>query len=317
MDIESAPGIGPQSKKKLEEAGVSTLYDLCIRGGMEINELSGIGMDKVSLAMKYAWSAIQKSGVMRPDTHDPMELYQYRLNMVRIPLKCDALDSLLRGGFEPEALYEVYGENGAGKTQICYVACVEAIQLFNGNVVWVDCEDTFRPERIIEIAMSRGYVHSIEEAQKRYFPHIHYINANNTDKLEFAINDMSKTLETKKPKLFIIDGAVGQFRAEYKGRGTLAERQQRLSRLMDHLKNISYIFACTVLFTNQVQSDPAQMFGDPIKPIGGHVVGHASTYRIYLKKSGANRVARLAKSSKDPVEDVKFVLTNKGVEDIK
>ena len=115
MDIESAPGIGPQSKKKLEEAGVSTLYDLCIRGGMEINELSGIGMDKVSLAMKYAWSAIQGSGVMRPDSTDPMELYTYRLNMVRIPLKCDALDSLLRGRFEPEALYEVYGENGAGK----------------------------------------------------------------------------------------------------------------------------------------------------------------------------------------------------------
>jgi len=165
--------------------------------------------------------------------------------------------------------------------------------------------------------MSRGYAKTTEEAQKMFFPRIHYINATNTDRVEDAVNTLSPTLDAKKPKLVIIDGAIGLYRAEYMGRGELAERQQRLSRLMDHLKSTSYIFNCTVLMTNQIMHDPGQMFGDPVKPIGGNIVGHASTYRIYLKKSGANRVARLAKSSKDPVEDVKFLLSDKGVEDIK
>ena len=164
--------------------------------------------------------------------------------------------------------------------------------------------------------MSRGYAKTIEEAQDKFFKNLHYIHATNTDRAEQAVNNLSPTLDNLKPKLIIVDGMIGLFRAEYMGRGELAERQQRLSRVMDHLKSTGYIFNCAVLMTNQIMHDPAQMFGDPVKPIGGNIVGHASTYRIYLKKSGANRIARLAKSSKDPVEDVKFMLTDKGVEDI-
>ncbi len=317
FDISKLPGLGPVSKKKLEEAGVVSYYDLCIRGSMEIKEISGMPMDKITEAMNIAWKEVHAKGTVRTETNNPMELLKYRDKMVRIPLKVDALDSLLRGGFEPEALYEVYGENGAGKTQMCYVACVEAIELFNGTVIWIDCEDTFKPERVIEIAMSRGYVKTKEEAQEKYFPNIHYIFANSTDRVEDAVNTLSPAMDAKKPKLVIVDGATGLFRAEYMGRGELAERQHRLSRFMDHLKGVGYIFNCTILMTNQIIHDPGQMFGDPVKPVGGNVVGHASTFRIYIKKSGSNRMARLVKSSKDPVEDVKFLLSDKGIEDIK
>jgi len=316
FDLSSMPGVGDVSKKKLDMAGVTSYYDLCIRGAMEIRELTSMPMDKIQEAMDIAWKHVHSKGITRPVSNNPMVLMEYRKNMVRIALKCDALDSILRGGFEPEALYEVYGENGAGKTQICYVAAIEAIELFNGNVVWIDCEDTFKPERLIEIAMSRGYAKTMEEAQEKFFKNLHYIHATNTDRAEEAVNTLSPTLDNLRPKLLIVDGMIGLFRAEYMGRGELAERQQRLSRVMDHLKSTGYIFNCAVLMTNQIMHDPAQMFGDPVKPIGGNVVGHASTYRIYLRKSGANRVARLVKSSKDPVEDVKFMLTDKGVEDI-
>ncbi len=315
FDTEALPGIGPIGKKKLDEAGVISYFDLCIRGSMEIREITGMPMDKIKLAMNTAYEEVQKRGVIRPDTHNPLVLMKYRQDMIHIPMRCDAIDNLLRGGLELEALYEVYGENGAGKTQMCYVACVEAINMFKSHVVWIDCEDTFRPERIIEIAMSRGYVKSKEEAQDKFFPFIHYIHASNTDKTEDAINNLSPSMDAKKPKLVIVDGAIGLFRAEYMGRGELAERQHRLSRFMDHLKGVSHIFNCCVLMTNQIMHDPGMMFGDPIKPIGGNVVGHASTYRIHIKKSGANRIMRLVKSSKDPVEDVKFMLTDKGLED--
>jgi len=316
FDVGALPGIGDVGKKKLEAAGVVSYFDLCIRGSMEIKEITGMSLDKITDAMREAWKEVHSRGIVRPESNDPMVLMKYRQNMIRIPTKCDALDNILRGGFELEALYEIYGENGVGKTQICYVACVEAILMFKSHVVWIDCEDTFRPERLIEIAMARGYAKNKEEAQDMLFPLIHYIHAANTDKTEDAINGLSPTLDSKKPKLIILDGAVGQFRSEYMGRGELAERQHRLARLIDHLKGTSYIFNCSVIMTNQIMHDPGMMFGDPVKPIGGNVVGHASTYRIYMKKSGSNRIARLAKSSKDPVEDVKFTLTDKGVEDI-
>ena len=117
-----------------------------------------------------------------------------------------------------------------------------------------------------------------------------------------------------RPKLVILDGSVGQFREEYLGRGTLAARQNQLARLMTHLKNISFYFVCTILFTNQVQTDPSVMFGDPIKPIGGNVVGHASTYRLYFKKSGKKHIARMVDSPEHPTQDVQFALTAKGID---
>ena len=95
------------------------------------------------------------------------------------------------------------------------------------------------------------------------------------------VNALSPILTEIKPRVVILDGAIGQFREEYLGRGTLADRQMQIARLMTHIKNISYYFRCTVVFTNQVQSDPAMMFGDPIKPIGGNIVG-MSTFPEYL-----------------------------------
>ena len=130
------------------------------------------------------------------------------------------------------------------------------------------------------------------------------------------VNALSPLLTEHKPKLVILDGAIGQFREEYLGRGTLAERQNQIAHLMTHLKNISYYFNCTVLFTHQVQSDPSIMFGDPVKPIGGNIVGHAPTYRMYFKKSGRNHIARMVDSPEDPVADILFDLTEKGISDV-
>ena len=116
------------------------------------------------------------------------------------------------------------------------------------------------------------------------------------------------------PTLLIMDGAIGQFREEYLGRGTLADRQNQIARLMTHIKNISYFFKCVVVFTNQVQSDPAVMFGDPIKPIGGNIVGHASTYRVYFKKQGKKRLARMIDSPEHAMVDAAYQLGAKGLE---
>ena len=243
-----------------------------------------------------------------------IDLWEYQKAYPVISTKCTEVDNLIDGGVRPEATYEVYGEFGAGKTQFCNSLTVETIH-DGDNVIWIDCEDTFKPNRIAEILKAREYAEDDEECSK-YLGQITYLYCPNTEQLMGTINGLSKILDDKKPKLVILDGAIGQFREEYLGRGTLAERQMQIARLMSHIKNISFYFRCAVVFTNQVQSDPSMMFGDPIKPIGGNVVAHASTYRLYFKKSGKKRLARMIDSPEHAMADAEYILTAKGMDNV-
>ena len=62
-------------------------------------------------------------------------------------------------------------------------------------------------------------------------------------------------------------------------------------------------------------ASPDVFFGDPTRPIGGNVVAHTSTYRIYFKKSGKNRIARMVDSPHHPEQEIIFGLGEAGVID--
>jgi len=310
-------GIGPKSIEKLQAAGMNTVFDICIRGSQELSEITGMSQGDIDEAMRASYKIIEDSGRCRKREMTVLDLYNYRMKLPKIKTLSSKIDGLLKGGIEMEATTEVYGEYASGKTQFCNTLAVEAIQQHGFNVLWIDCEDTFDPGRIIEIIIARGYAKDEEEAKDKFFDKITYKFVPNTDMLVSEVNHVSYVMLEKDIKLIIIDGSIGQFRQEYIGRGTLSIRQNNLARFMGHLSNIAFFFNCAIVFTNQVQADPSMMFGDPIKPIGGNVVGHSSTYRLYFKKLGSKRVARMVDSPKGAVEDVRFSLTDKGVEDEK
>lgn len=311
--VDQLEGVGAVTKKKLESFGITSIIDICVRGSKEVSEIAGVDKHKADSWVFGCQKILEEKGLIRKSDMSTKELMQYQDSLPAIQTKANGVDELLGGGVKPEATYEVYGEFGSGKTQFCNSLTVESIK-DNNNVVWVDCEDTFKPRRIMEILVARGHAEDSEQAED-YLDHISYFYCPNTEQLMGTTNNLSKIMMEKQPKLVIIDGAIGQFREEYLGRGTLSERQNQIARLMTHLKNISYYFRCVVVFTNQVQSDPAIMFGDPVKPIGGNVVGHASTYRIYFKKSGKKRIARMVDSPEHAQADAEFVLTNVGITD--
>ena len=85
---------------------------------------------------------------------------------------------------------------------------------------------------------------------------------------------------------------------------------------MHKLVKIAEIYNVAIIVTNQVQSTPDTFFGDPTKPAGGNVIGHASTYRIYLRKAGNDRIAKIIDSPYHPYSDVRFTVNEKGVDDI-
>ena len=81
------------------------------------------------------------------------------------------------------------------------------------------------------------------------------------------------------------------FRVDYSGRGELADRQQHLAQMMSRLQKISEEYNIAVFITNQMTADPGAnmtFVADPKKPIGGNIIAHASTTRLYMRKGRGN-----------------------------
>ena len=199
-------------------------------------------------------------------------------------------------------------------SQICHTLCVMVQQPkgdggLDAGAVYIDTEGTFRPERIQEIAESR------EMDSEKVLSRITVARAYNSAHQELIVKDLGRIIEPNKVKLVILDSAVAHYRAEFLGRGTLAERQQRLNRFMHQLLRTAEIYNIAVVVTNQVQAAPDSFFGDPTRPTGGHVVAHTSTYRIYLRKAAKNRIARMVDSPYHPERDTVFVLNDRGIDD--
>jgi DNA repair protein RadA len=199
-------------------------------------------------------------------------------------------------------------------SQICHTLCVmvqgsKGEGGLEGGAVYIDTEGTFRPERIAEIAEARGM------DSEKVLSRITVARAYNSAHQELIVKELGKVIEPNKVKLVILDSAVAHYRAEFLGRGTLSERQQRLNRFMHQLLRTAEIYNVAVVVTNQVQAAPDSFFGDPTRPTGGHVVAHTSTYRIYLRKAAKNRIARMVDSPYHPERDAVFCLDDKGVDD--
>jgi DNA repair protein RadA len=311
LTVDQLDGVGAVTKKKLESFGIKSIVDICVRGAKEVQEITGVDKGKANSWVFNSQKILEENNFIRKSDMSVTELMAYQDNQERITTKCTEVDELFSGGLTPESVYEVYGEFGCGKTQFCLSLTAEVIAK-GENVIWIDCEDTFRPRRLGEILVARELCTEEEVMDK--LDNIKYFYTPNSEQLMGTVDSLSDMMMELKPKLVILDGSIGQFREEYLGRGTLAERQNQLARLMTHLKNISFYFRCVVIFTNQVQSDPSVMFGDPVKPIGGNIVAHASTYRIYFKKSGKKRIARMVDSPEHEQKDASYILTVKGID---
>jgi len=191
----------------------------------------------------------------------------------------------------------------------------------DGSVVIIDTENTFRPERITQMVKGLSAKHGTDYEPEEFLKNIHVAKAYNSNHqillVDTATDLATKLKDTDKPvRLIIVDSLTAHFRAEYVGRGTLADRQQKLNKHMHDLMKFGNLFNAAILVTNQVMSKPDAFFGDPTKPIGGHIVGHTATFRLYLRKSkGEKRIARLVDSPNLPEGEAIFSVTMEGLKD--
>ncbi len=314
LELDSLPGVGPATKQKLNDAGILTILDLATSGPSDIADAVDIDIAKAVELNNKARKKLVELKRLEPDFINAADLLAKRKAIDRVSTGSKNLDDLLGGGVETWAMTEFYGEFGSGKSQICHTLCV-MVQAprgqggLEGGAVYIDTEGTFRPERIAEIAEARGM------DQEKVLSGITVARAYNSAHQELIVKDLGQVLEQKKVKLVILDSAVAHYRAEFVGRGTLAERQQRLNKFMHQLLRTAEVYNVAVVVTNQVQAAPDSFFGDPTRPTGGHVVAHTSTYRIYLRKAAKNRIARMVDSPYHPERDAVFMLDERGVDD--
>jgi DNA repair protein RadA len=298
----------------LINAGIESIRDLVVRGPQNISEVTGISIEKAVDLCNKARMKLEEFEIIGKSFTTATELYKKRLNIERISTGSKNLDELLGGGIETGAITEIYGEFGSGKTQICHTTAVLVQQKkenggLEGGIIYVDTENTFRPERIVSISKSRNIDYS------PVLENIIVAKAFNSSHQELIIQEIGKIIENNNIKLVIIDSAISHFRAEFLGRGTLSERQQKLNKLMHILMRIAETYNIAIIITNQIQSAPDMIFGDPYRPTGGNVMAHSSTYRIYLKKAGKNRIARIVDSPYHPEIEALFSLSEEGISD--
>ena len=314
LRLDSLAGVGPVTTRKLNDAGVHTIMDLIVRGPVEVAELTGMDIDTAGKLVEKAREGLVEGGLIAKDFVSASELYKKRQSIGKITTGTECLDTLFDGGVETQALTEVYGEFGCGKTQFCHTMAVQVQKSkeeggLEGGVLYMDSENTFRPERIVSIAKANGM------DPEKALDNIIVARAYNSSHQQLILEEASRMITENNIKLIVSDSAVGLFRSEYLGRGTLATRQQKLNRFVHLLVRLAETYNVASIMTNQVMSSPDQFFGDPTKPIGGNVVAHTSTYRIYFKKSGKKRIARMVDSPHHPEQEVIFALGEEGVTD--
>lgn len=321
QSLEDIEGIGPTTAKSLREKGMN-VHLLQTTPVKELEDRYGLTSQT---ANKYQSLVTDMKGGFFVTAFDVMEQQK---NSECFTFGADSLDKLFSipelgvSGIRAADTYEFFGAFRSGKSQICHQLCV-TIQLpkelggLGKKAIYIDSEGTFSPSRISQMAHrikeEKGWDKSVDDI----LGDILVARAKNTDmqqQIAIKLLDILGSTEKDVYGLLIVDSVSSHFRAEYAGRGTLAERQQTLNHHLSILNRIADTYGLAIVITNQVQSNPAQFFGDPTVAVGGNIMGHWATTRCYLRKSkGEKRVIRIFDSPMIGELEAVFEITENGV----
>uniref|UniRef100_A0AC35TVA1 DNA repair and recombination protein RadA n=1 Tax=Rhabditophanes sp. KR3021 TaxID=114890 RepID=A0AC35TVA1_9BILA len=303
-------GIVDADVDKMNKFGFFTSQSVAYASRKELNNIDGISEKKLAKFMNLVRNDVDMGFTTAS------EVYIKRKDIVMITTGSENFNTLLKGGIETGSLTEIFGEARSGKSQVCHMLAVTAqLPIIKGGaegcVIWIDTEGTFRPERIVRIA-ERFKLDSADALSN-----ISHARVFNCDHQKDILIEAAALMSAKRHALIIVDSIMSLYRTDFSGRGELADRQMHLGRFLRHLLRLADEFGVAVVMTNHVMANVDGMaFADNKKPIGGHILAHASTTRLYLKKSkGENRNVKVYDSPNLPEADCYFAICDEGLTD--
>ena len=308
-DLSNLPGVGEKTLEKLRESGYDTLMVIAASSPGQLSTDVGLGEETASRIISAARDKLDMG------FETASSVLKRRDAVGKITTGSKALDELLGGGVETQAITEMHGAFGSGKSQLGLQLAV-TVQLpkekggLGKKSLFIDTEGTFRPERVMDMAKGLGL------DPKKTLENVLIARAYNSDHQVLLAEKAEDILKKENIGIIIVDSLTSAFRSDYTGRGTLTNRQQKLNRHLHTLQRLADVYNIAVYVTNQVMSRPDILFGDPTAPIGGHVLGHQATFRVYLRKSKADkRIAKLIDSPCLPEGETVFRVTTEGIRD--
>jgi meiotic recombination protein DMC1 len=232
------------SKHRLKDAGFFTVSSVLMHTQKTLSQVKGLSEQKI-VKIREAALKLVGAGFITGN-----EARTRRSQIIHISTGSPALDEILGGGIETASITEAFGEFRCGKTQLSHTMCVTAQMPRdsgggNGRVAFIDTENTFRPERIVEIAQR------FELDPDDVLDNILVARAYTSEHQIELLDHVAARMASDRFALLIVDSATALFRVDFSGRGELADRQQKLNRFMSSLAKISEQFSVAVWITNQ------------------------------------------------------------------
>src|SRR6476659_7851662 len=220
LHLEDLENLKPLDITKLKRIGIESVLELATSIPQDLAEDIGDKPEKMSILIVEARKALTNVGLLSKEFCTAADIMTRRNQIMRCTTGSKSLDGLLSGGIETQALTEFAGEFGSGKSQLCHTLSVTANMPkarggLGGNVIFIDTENTFRPERIHQIAEAYGI------DPEKILSSIFVCKIYNSSHLEFVIKNIAKYLEEFRASLVIIDSVISLHSAEYSDRGTL------------------------------------------------------------------------------------------------
>jgi len=307
--LEEIPGVGIKIAEKLREVGLSEPMSIAVCSPSELASIAEIGEGQSSKII----NAVRQ--MLEIGFEPANKIFERKTKALKITTGSKNLDSILGGGLRTQAITETYGEFGVSKTQLAFQLAVN-VQLpkekggLERNCLFIDTENTFSPSRIVSIAKS------VKLDPEKTLKKIFVARAFNSDHQIFLLDKCTEMIDEKNIGLIIVDSLTSHFRADYIGRGELARRQQKLNRHLHTLQRLADAHNLAIYITNQVMSRPDVLFGDPTRAVGGHVLAHMATYRLYMRKGrGGTRVCRIVDAPDLMEAEAVFKITENGIID--
>lgn len=310
ITLEDIDGVGAKIAEKLRDVGYTDPMTIAVTSPSELASIAEIGEGQAQKII----NSVRKMLDIGFETAD--KVLERKIAAAKITTGSKNLDKLLGGGIETQAITEVYGQFASGKSQLGFQLCVNVqLPIEKGGlgkaVLFVDTENTFSPTRIVQIAK-----HNKLDPEK-VLKNVHIARAYNSEHQMLLVEKANELIEEKNIGLIVIDSLTSHFRSDFVGRAELAPRQQKLNKHLHMLQKLADAHNIAVYVTNQVMARPDILFGDPTAPVGGHVLAHQATYRLYFRKGReGTRIAKLMDAANLPEGECVFKITENGLIDV-